>query len=317
MRLVTGHGQPRQGVGAGADPRRPARGPGGTAWPVPRASIRSRRRERPSRTMHGSRPSRWSGRPARPPSPTTPASRSTRSGESRAHGRLASPVRLPRTPHNVAKLLEALEGETDRRARFRTVVVCRFPDGARSSARALSRARSRQAPRGRRGVSATTRCSRQGRWRPHVRGDEPSRKTPPFSPGSRSALPRRAAQEKCRARHNRLHAAVIGDPWPRAVSCTLARWRFWRARVTTSIPWSSRCCRPGTGSSSSTGACRPPSVVSAREMAGLEYSIDLLSEPKMVRRILEGEAALPERQPLHGRGAGRSRPRRAVRSCAR
>ncbi len=33
-------------------------------------------------------------------------------------------------------------------------------------------------------------------------------------------------------------------------------------------------------------------VVSAREMAALEYSIDLLSEPKMVRRILEGEAAL-------------------------
>jgi PHD/YefM family antitoxin component YafN of YafNO toxin-antitoxin module len=33
-------------------------------------------------------------------------------------------------------------------------------------------------------------------------------------------------------------------------------------------------------------------VVSVRELAGLEYSIDLLSEPKMVRRILEGEAAL-------------------------
>jgi len=30
---------------------------------------------------------------------------------------------------NVAKLLEALEGEDDRRARFRTVVICRFPDG--------------------------------------------------------------------------------------------------------------------------------------------------------------------------------------------
>ena len=30
---------------------------------------------------------------------------------------------------NVAKLLTLLEGETDRRARFRTVVVCRFPDG--------------------------------------------------------------------------------------------------------------------------------------------------------------------------------------------
>jgi XTP/dITP diphosphohydrolase len=30
---------------------------------------------------------------------------------------------------NVAKLLAALEGESNRRARFRTVVVCRFPDG--------------------------------------------------------------------------------------------------------------------------------------------------------------------------------------------
>ncbi|MGA2805735.1 MAG: RdgB/HAM1 family non-canonical purine NTP pyrophosphatase [Acidimicrobiales bacterium] len=30
---------------------------------------------------------------------------------------------------NVAKLLAVLEGEVDRRARFRTVVVCRFPDG--------------------------------------------------------------------------------------------------------------------------------------------------------------------------------------------
>jgi len=30
---------------------------------------------------------------------------------------------------NVAKLLAVLEGELDREARFRTVVVCRFPDG--------------------------------------------------------------------------------------------------------------------------------------------------------------------------------------------
>jgi len=33
-------------------------------------------------------------------------------------------------------------------------------------------------------------------------------------------------------------------------------------------------------------------MVSPRELEGLEYSVDLLSEPKMVRRILEGEAAL-------------------------
>lgn len=33
-------------------------------------------------------------------------------------------------------------------------------------------------------------------------------------------------------------------------------------------------------------------VMSSRELEGLDYSIDLLSEPKLVRRILEGEAAL-------------------------
>jgi XTP/dITP diphosphohydrolase len=38
-------------------------------------------------------------------------------------------ARAARYADNVAKLLAALEGETDRRASFRTVVVCRFPDG--------------------------------------------------------------------------------------------------------------------------------------------------------------------------------------------
>ena len=33
-------------------------------------------------------------------------------------------------------------------------------------------------------------------------------------------------------------------------------------------------------------------IMSARELEGLEYTIELLSEPKMVRRILEAEAAL-------------------------
>jgi PHD/YefM family antitoxin component YafN of YafNO toxin-antitoxin module len=33
-------------------------------------------------------------------------------------------------------------------------------------------------------------------------------------------------------------------------------------------------------------------MLSPRELEGLEYSVDLLSEPKLVRRILEGEAAL-------------------------
>jgi hypothetical protein len=33
-------------------------------------------------------------------------------------------------------------------------------------------------------------------------------------------------------------------------------------------------------------------ILSARELEGLEYTVDLLSEPKTVRRILEAEAAL-------------------------
>jgi PHD/YefM family antitoxin component YafN of YafNO toxin-antitoxin module len=33
-------------------------------------------------------------------------------------------------------------------------------------------------------------------------------------------------------------------------------------------------------------------LISARELEGLQYTIDLLSEPRTVRRILEGEAAL-------------------------
>ena len=33
-------------------------------------------------------------------------------------------------------------------------------------------------------------------------------------------------------------------------------------------------------------------IMPARELEGLEYTIDLLSEPKAVRRILEAEAAL-------------------------
>jgi antitoxin YefM len=33
-------------------------------------------------------------------------------------------------------------------------------------------------------------------------------------------------------------------------------------------------------------------ILSARELEGLQYTIDLLSEPRTVRRILEGEAAL-------------------------
>jgi PHD/YefM family antitoxin component YafN of YafNO toxin-antitoxin module len=45
-----------------------------------------------------------------------------------------------------------------------------------------------------------------------------------------------------------------------------------------------------------------PSVVmmAASELDGLEYSIDLLSEPKVVRRIIEGEAALQSGNLLMG-----------------
>ena len=53
-------------------------------------------------------------------------------------------------------------------------------------------------------------------------------------------------------------------------------------------------------------------VLSARELEGLEYSIDLLSEPKLVRRILEGEAALQSGNLYMGEELGRARPRRAL-----
>ncbi len=52
---------------------------------------------------------------------------------------------------NVAKLLEALEGETDRRARFRTVVVCRFPDGAEIVGEGAVEGEISTGPRGERG----------------------------------------------------------------------------------------------------------------------------------------------------------------------
>ncbi len=49
---------------------------------------------------------------------------------------------------NVAKLLTVLEGERDRRARFRTVVVCRFPDGAEIIGEGVVEGEILQAPRG-------------------------------------------------------------------------------------------------------------------------------------------------------------------------
>ena len=52
---------------------------------------------------------------------------------------------------NVAKLLGALEGVTDRRATFRTVVVCRFPGGDEVVADGAVQGRIVQAPRGEEG----------------------------------------------------------------------------------------------------------------------------------------------------------------------
>jgi XTP/dITP diphosphohydrolase len=52
---------------------------------------------------------------------------------------------------NVAKLLTALEGETDRRANFRTIVVCRFPDGVEIVGEGVVEGEIVLAPRGERG----------------------------------------------------------------------------------------------------------------------------------------------------------------------
>jgi XTP/dITP diphosphohydrolase len=49
---------------------------------------------------------------------------------------------------NVAKLLAALEGGADRRARFRTVVVCRFPDGREIIGEGVVEGEIATAPRG-------------------------------------------------------------------------------------------------------------------------------------------------------------------------
>ena len=60
---------------------------------------------------------------------------------------------------NVAKLLAVLDGETDRRARFRTVVVCRFPDGTEIVGEGVVEGEIKPAPAVK-GASATTRCLR-------------------------------------------------------------------------------------------------------------------------------------------------------------
>ncbi|MGD1011089.1 MAG: RdgB/HAM1 family non-canonical purine NTP pyrophosphatase [Acidimicrobiales bacterium] len=49
---------------------------------------------------------------------------------------------------NVAKLLTVLAGETDRRARFRTVVICRFPDGREIVADGVAEGEIASTPRG-------------------------------------------------------------------------------------------------------------------------------------------------------------------------
>ncbi len=49
---------------------------------------------------------------------------------------------------NVAKLLAVLEGEVDRRARFRTVVVCRFPEGKEITGEGVVEGEIVTAPRG-------------------------------------------------------------------------------------------------------------------------------------------------------------------------
>ena len=64
---------------------------------------------------------------------------------------------------NVAKLLADLEGESDRRARFRTVAICRLPGGAEIIAEGVVEGEIVSGSARRAAVSVMTRYSRRPR----------------------------------------------------------------------------------------------------------------------------------------------------------
>jgi XTP/dITP diphosphohydrolase len=193
---------------------------------------------------------------------------------------------------NVAKLLEALEGETDRRARFRTVVVCRFPDGAEIVGEGAVEGDIATAPRGEGGFGYD----------------------PVFEPrgGGGRTFAEMSPDEKHHLSHRGLALRSLAAQLKRSPELATTDWRA--DRKTDCWPRGGElyagpmAVLAGKGDSLDTvveqvlstrdrvvvehGGVPAAVVVSAREMAALEYSIDLLSEPKMVRRILEGEAAL-------------------------
>ena len=118
-------GQPRQGGrdrGAAGRRRRAA------AAARRRSPTSSRTPTRWSATP-GSRPSRSSRRSDCRPSPTTPGSRSTRSTARLASTPGGTPGPDCTYADNRHKLLGALAGIDDRRARFRTVAMVVWPDG--------------------------------------------------------------------------------------------------------------------------------------------------------------------------------------------
>ena len=149
-----------------APPPTPTRSPRSNGcWPAPSCCCR----DRPRSPTSSRTPTRWSATPGSrrwrsskrsgcQPSPTTPGSRSTRST-------------VPRRPHravrrrpdctyadNRRKLLGALAGIDDRRARFRTVALVRWPDGRELAVEGVCDGSISVDERGAAG-GATTRCS--------------------------------------------------------------------------------------------------------------------------------------------------------------
>ena len=107
-------------------------------------------------------------------SPTTPGSRSTRSTARPASTRRATPGEHATYADNVAKLLRELEGVYPalRTARFATVAIARWPDGARARrCGARSRASSRRRAAGDERLRLRPGVRPDRRRRPHVCGD--------------------------------------------------------------------------------------------------------------------------------------------------
>ncbi len=85
---------------------------------------------------------------------------------------------------NRAKLLAALEGSSDRRARFRTVAMVVWPDGGEVVAEGVCDGHDRRARARRAGLRLRPGVRPRRRRRPHVRRDDRRGEARPLAPGS-------------------------------------------------------------------------------------------------------------------------------------